>query len=257
MKYGSRNLRHELKYLISYADYYTLKSTLAAFMEPDENAGEDGGYTIRSLYFDDIYDSSLHDKDSGVSRRRKHRIRIYNYSDSVVKLEMKDKFDAYISKVSAKITARQAARLINGNCDFLIDSASPAARSAYIDFRTHLLRPRVIVDYEREAFVCDEGNVRITFDRDLRAAYGSFDIFDPDLLTAPAMQPGTMVLEVKYDDFLPGAVRRALRRIDRRPLALSKYVMCRQAKEIYYRRDVPYESTYANDPVKLRRHIQD
>lgn len=251
MKYGERFLRHEEKYLIDTKTYYILRSLLGACMEPDMNA-TDGGYFIRSLYFDDIYDSAYNQKDAGVGRRRKHRIRIYNNSADVIKYEIKDKFDNYISKISAPITARQCVSMINTNFDFMIDSNEQAMRVGYVDARCGMLHPRVIVDYDREVFVCEEGNVRITFDMNLSAGLDSFDIFDADMITVPAMEPGQMILEVKYDDFLPNYIRKVLRKVDKRPCAMSKYVLCRQAKEIHFRREIPYESIYTDKPVKLR-----
>ncbi len=251
MQYGSRFLRHELKFLIRYSDYYNLKASLCALLEPDENSGDDG-YTIRSLYFDDIHDDSYVGKESGIGRRRKHRIRIYNGSDSVIKYEIKDKYGDFISKISAPITRGECACMINTNYDFMIDSEHSALRAGYIDARSRLLKPRVIVDYEREAFVCEAGNVRITFDRDIRAGLDSFDIFDDGIITAPALEPGTLVLEVKYDDFLPSYIRKELKKVDKRPMAISKYVLCRRAKEIYFRREIPYESVFTSGPVKLQ-----
>jgi len=106
MKYNGHKLRHEMKYLITYRDYYLLRSRLEKVMKRDKNSGEDG-YFIRSLYFDDIYDSCYLEKEDGVGRRRKYRIRIYNLDDDVIKFEIKDKFDSYISKSSATITAGQ------------------------------------------------------------------------------------------------------------------------------------------------------
>lgn len=251
MQYGSRFLRHELKFLITYSDYYALKASLCALLDHDENSVEDG-YTIRSLYFDDIHDSAYQDKESGILRRRKHRIRIYNNSDSVIKYEIKDKYGDFISKISAPITRSECARMINTNFDFMINSEHPTLRAGYIDARCNVLRPRVIVDYEREAFVCDEGNVRITFDKDIRAGIDSFDIFSDDVITAPAIEPGTLVLEVKYDDFLPTFIKKALKKVDKRPMAISKYVLCRRAKEINFRREIPYESVFTSGPVKFQ-----
>ncbi len=251
LQYGSRFLRHELKFLITYADYYNLKASLCALLDHDENSVEDG-YLIRSLYFDDIHDSAYTDKESGKGRRRKHRIRIYNYSDSVIKYEIKDKYGDFISKISAPISREECVKMINTNFDFMIGSEHPTLRAGYIDAKCGILRPRVIVDYEREAFVCEEGNVRITFDKDVRAGIDSFDIFDSGIITVPTLQPGTLVLEVKYDDFLPNFIRKELKKVDKRPMAISKYILCRKAKETFYRREIPYESVFTVGPVKLQ-----
>ncbi len=240
MKYKGHPLRHELKYLISYADYRAISLAAEKIMYPDENSGNDG-YFIRSMYFDDLYDSAYLEKQAGIFRRRKHRIRIYNCSDSVIKFEIKDKFENYISKMSASITREQCDGMMHGDFDFMIDSKKPALRAGFIDARTHLLKPAVIVDYNREAFVMDEGNVRLTFDSKLRAGICSPDIFDPELPTLPAIAPDMLIMEVKYDDFLPNVVRKLLAPVNSRASSQSKYVMCRDAQNTYYRREKLYD----------------
>ena len=242
MKYNKHTLRHELKYVITYNDYISLASSLDWIMERDKEGGPDG-YFIRSLYFDDIFRSIYHEKDDGVSRRRKYRIRAYDMDDYLIRFEIKDKFDSFISKTSARITREQCDMLANCNFGGLLTSDSPVLRMAYIDARTKLLRPEVIVDYSREVFVSNEGNVRITFDKNLRAGVATFDIFDPKVVTVPAMDQDKLILEVKYDDFIPGFLSPLLSGRKRQLTAASKYWMCCQAKNTYYRKDLPYEST--------------
>ncbi len=239
MKYHGHPLRHELKYMISYKEYYSLAAAIGSVMPCDENS-QDGGYFIRSLYFDDIYNSSYNEKQAGVFRRRKWRIRTYNLSDSVIKFEIKDKFDNSISKMSATITPEQCRQMMHCNFDFMLGSEKQALSAGFIDARLKQLHPQVIVDYYREAYVGEAGNVRITFDSDLRAAVGSLDIFDRNVLTVPAMQEGTMILEVKYDDFLPQTVRKLLAPLDRRQLSLSKFAMCCDTQNTYYRKEMPH-----------------
>ena len=70
--------RHELKYFINFQDYFTLSNKLKVLMKRDDNSNEKGDYHIRSLYFDDYEDSALYEKQSGILRRKKYRIRIYN-----------------------------------------------------------------------------------------------------------------------------------------------------------------------------------
>ncbi|MBP3415175.1 MAG: polyphosphate polymerase domain-containing protein [Clostridia bacterium] len=242
MQYNGHKLRHELKYLISYRDYFLLSSRLARFMKRDKNSGDDG-YFIRSLYFDDIYDSCYVEKEDGIGRRRKYRIRIYNLDDDVIKFEIKDKFDSYISKSSANITIEQCKKLVVGNFDFMLNSDSKTLRMAFVDARTKLLRPKVIVDYSREVFVGEEGNVRITFDKELRAGIGSFDIFSAKVPTIPAIEDDRLILEVKFDDYLPEQIRELLHPVNRWQTSESKFWRCRKAQNIYYRKDMPYESS--------------
>lgn len=68
--------RNEWKYLISEPEKELLKLRMASLFRLDPNA-PDGGYLIRSLYFDDYWDSAFEEKEMGVLARKKYRIRIY------------------------------------------------------------------------------------------------------------------------------------------------------------------------------------
>lgn len=246
MEFNGRKLRHELKYIINYNEYTYLKSRLAALMQLDSHSGEDG-YHIRSLYFDDIYHSALDEKESGIMFRRKYRVRIYNKSDSFISLERKDKFNEYISKISQEITKDQFYSIINGDIGFMAESDVPLMREMFVAMKTNLLAPAVCVDYQRDVFVFKEGNVRITFDRDLQAGIDSADIFDPDMTVVSALDPTLMVLEVKFDDYLPGVIRRALQISSHSREAVSKYIYCRQAQFKYNPQSIIHQSIYGGN----------
>ena len=158
MDYNGRRLRHEQKYYISYGEYYNLVSKLSAVLKRDGNYG-DKGYFIRSLYFDDMYNSSYYEKEAGNFTRSKYRIRIYNYSDKYgdIKLEQKCKIDRYIAKSSLVISKDQFYDIIDGGGEFLLDNRKKVAKDFYIATRYRLLRPSVIVDYYRDAFTMEEG----------------------------------------------------------------------------------------------------
>lgn len=61
--------------------------------------------------------------------------------------------------------------------------------------RTRQLAPAVVVDYQREVFTCEEGNVRITFDKNLEAGIDTADIFDPKMTIVKAFPPEALILE--------------------------------------------------------------
>ncbi|MDD6395141.1 MAG: polyphosphate polymerase domain-containing protein [Firmicutes bacterium] len=245
MQYKGHNLRHELKYNISYADYHELRNRALVFMHHDSH-GDNGKYFIRSLYFDDIMLSNYNQKMDGWEHRRKYRIRTYDFSPDVIKFEIKDKFDSYISKVSSPITYEQCMSMLNGNFGFISsllhnrsnDSSIKALKIGYIDNACKILRPQVVVDYTREVFICEEGNVRLTFDMNLRAGLASGDIFDPDLPTVPAYDDDSLIMEVKYDDFIPNYVKQMLRSVSRWQTAQSKYTTCCLAQSHYFGKDV-------------------
>lgn len=217
--------RHELKYLISWADKAELAVRMAAFFQPDPHA-KNGSYFIRSLYFDDYWNSAYEEKDAGVLLRKKYRIRIYNYSDSSIRLERKKKFDSYIYKESAPLTRQQLDAILAGDYGFLLHSPYNLCQEFYTECVCNVLRPRVIVDYDREPWILDAGTVRVTFDMDVRAAVGSWDIFDKKLAVLPVLEPGKLVMEVKFTEFLPQIVRDLLPPRAQELTAVSKYVLC-------------------------------
>lgn len=217
--------RNEWKYLISWGEKELITSRIAPLLHPDPNA-VNGGYLIRSLYFDDYWNTAYEQKDDGVLERKKYRIRIYNYSDRSIKLERKKKYGAYIYKQSAKITRSEFEAILAGDYNFLLKSSQPLLQEFYVECRCHNLRPRTIVDYEREPWILDAGTVRITFDQNVRAAVGSFDIFDPSLPCLSVIDPGRLVMEVKFTEFLPKFVQDILPPQRAEMTAVSKYVLC-------------------------------
>lgn len=197
--------RNEWKYLISTSEKEVLNLRMKPLMKLDPHA-ENGGYLIRSLYFDDYWNSAYEEKESGVLMRKKYRIRIYNYSAESIKLERKKKFGSYIYKEDAPLTKDEVQKILSGEYEFLLKSPYNLCREFYIECMSNMMRPRTIVDYEREPWIMDEGTVRITFDTDVRAAVGSYDIFDSTLPALSVLEPGKLIMEVKFTEMLPHIV---------------------------------------------------
>jgi len=219
--------RHELKYFINRGELEALRARIEPVLQKDRHC-IDKPYAIRSLYFDDAYNSAWYDKQDGVQDRDKYRIRIYNMSDDVIFLERKRKMGDLIQKSSARITRRLAERMIEGDPRGMQKAANPLVQDMYVMMRTKLLRPAVIVDYERDAYVMNAQNVRITFDMRLRTGLSSFDIFNPDLPTVNPHDRDLEILEVKFDSYLPDYIRGLLTGIAADRSAISKYILCRR-----------------------------
>lgn len=217
--------RNEWKYYISLWEGELLKRRLLPFMERDAHAA-DGQYTIRSLYFDDYWDSAYEEKIMGVVDRQKWRIRIYNYSDSSIKLERKKKWGSYIHKDSASLTKEEYRKILEGDYEFLLSSEQPLCREFYYECTVKLQRPKVVVDYEREPLIRPEGDVRITFDRDVRAGAFDYDIFDPFLPVTSVLDENMMVLEVKFTEMIPELIKELLPLDGQEFSAISKYTLC-------------------------------
>lgn len=223
-------LRHELKFFISPIQYQVLSRTLKATLNPDPNGDENNQYHIRSLYFDTAYDSALYDKINGTANRDKYRIRIYNFSDQMIRLECKSKFRDLISKRSVRITRDLAEQLISADPTGLESTASGLVSDTFREMRTNLLHPVVIVDYLREAYLHPAEEVRITFDMQLRSGLNSVDMFNY-LPTVPPFDHDEIILEVKYNQVLPPYIANLLTYALRDGAcrsAISKYVYCRR-----------------------------
>ncbi len=223
--------RHEYKYLLNLDNYYQLKDEISKTMQVDENAGEEQDYHIRSMYFDDMYDTALTDKLLGKVERMKYRVRIYNFSSKVINLEIKEKREEYIQKKSSLISLEEFERILNGDVIFLLNNKDFVRSRFYYEYRNNLLRPKVIVDYNREAYTLPYNKVRVTFDKNLSAALPQNDLFSKDIFSKNVGEKYSIIMEIKYNNFLPNYIRSILERQDLTRLAVSKYVICREATE--------------------------
>ena len=217
--------RHEWKHELNYLDLLSIRQRLRAVMEPDEHA-VDGKYHIRSLYFDNLSDKALREKLDGVNMREKFRIRYYNRDPSVIHLEKKSKLSGLGTKFSAPLTAEEAQRIVDHDIDWMLASEVPLVQELYCKMRYQGIRPKTIVDYTREPFIYAPGNVRVTFDYDIRTGLSCTGFLDPDCITIPAGD-APILMEVKWDAFLPGIIRDIVQMPGRHATAFSKYAQCR------------------------------
>lgn len=227
-KENAKGYRHELKFMISEADAALLAIRLRSALKADPHA-KNGGYFIRSLYFDDPFNTAVTEKVDGVEYRDKWRIRIYNLSDKSIKLERKHKNGQFIKKDSLTLTRNECNALCAGSYGFLLHRKEPFAKEAYGDMVTKHLTPRVIVDYDREPFIYSVQDVRITLDRNIRTGLYATDLFNKHLVTYPATEfLGQCILEVKFNNYLESYVMELLQLNAAQRTAASKYLYCRQ-----------------------------
>ena len=217
--------RHEWKHEITYADLLAIRARLRAVAQPDPHA-TDGKYFIRSIYFDNQNDKALREKLDGVNMREKFRIRYYNGDTSLIHLEKKSKVNGLGTKFSAVLSAKEAQAIADGDIGWMMDSPQPLIRELYCKMLYQGLRAKTIVDYTREPFIFGPGNVRVTFDYDIRTGLAGTDFLDPECPTIPAGD-APIILEVKWDAFLPSIIRDAVQTPGRRAGAFSKYAQCR------------------------------
>lgn len=223
------NYRHELKYQISLADYYALRRRLMPVMKRDTHTEMDGLYTIRSVYFDNYRDKALREKTDGVQLREKFRIRYYNDDFSFITLEKKIKHNNLCMKVDARITQEEYEKILCEPGAWMLSHPQPLVRELYCKMKTQQLKPRVLVSYVREPYIYEAGNVRVTFDSHIRTSLFQRSFARGNIPDISATDvPGDMILEVKFDAFLPDIIACLLQSEGLRQQAFSKYGACRR-----------------------------
>lgn len=201
-----------------------LKNILCKTLTQDSH-NTNGGYIVRSLYFDTLYNNDYFDKEDGLEYRRKIRLRTYNPKAQFLKLELKQKEGEYQHKYSLTIPKNIAQRLIDGHYEVLKELNNNFADRLYTIMQTNLYRPKCIVEYKRLAYIVKENNTRITIDSDLKSSESNMDIFNPSLSLNTVT--GKTILEVKYNNFLLSYVKDIIDSTNKSQTSASKYCMSR------------------------------
>ncbi len=225
-KGGEILLRNEIKYLLTYEDYVLLSRRMEAILTLDKHTVSPDGYRITSLYMDDMYDTSYYKKISGDTNRKKYRIRAYNYNSSLLFLECKEKKQSKINKTSTRIDYDIFKKVLVNDFEPFFERTDEISKAVFALNREKELKASVVVDYIREAYVHPLSNTRITFDKELACGINTNNFFDTDYKSGYIFPHNEVILEVKFDEYLPTIIRQMLS-IGYRPLAVSKYVLCR------------------------------
>ena len=220
--------RHEFKYLCSYGELMMLKVRLKGLVSLDSHVGKAGVYNIRSLYFDDIYDTCFNENEAGTDPREKFRIRIYNHSSERISLELKRKVRGKTWKQSCLLTEEQCRKLMKGGIPALTEESPALLRKLCLLMQTRQMMPKVIVEYERVPYVYPHGNVRITMDENISASDRTELFLEKQIPLRPILEAGQHILEVKYDEYLPDYIYRTVQLGNLRQTAFSKYYLCRR-----------------------------
>lgn len=233
MQAAKTQWRHELKYLCAEAQLFALEQRLGAIMDTDRHA-EQGSYTVSSLYFDDYHDSSAWENDRGIDRRHKYRIRTYGSTTNLLNLEKKSKLAGMCAKRSVRLTQAEYTALVEGNPNALCNiSTKPLLREFFIEIALRAYSPRVIVEYQRKAFVDLATNVRITIDRHIHASWETDRFLSGERLDVPLLNVNESLLEVKYDHILPPHITQVIESGDIQRSRFSKYYLARQVLKQY------------------------
>jgi len=220
--------RREEKFILSLEQFYTLRKQLEGHMQPDEHSGNTG-YIVRSLYFDSCYDQDLFDVLDGLENKSKIRLRIYNPASFVdgANLEHKCKSGVASHKIAVSLTVDEALCIASGDYSPLIGHKAPAASLLYARLKLSGYRPKVIVEYRRIAYTYVPNNIRITFDSRIESCSVISSFFESKLSGIPVLPSGLGVLEVKYNQFLFGHIKKILVNLENQASSYSKYANSR------------------------------
>ncbi|MDR0463118.1 MAG: polyphosphate polymerase domain-containing protein [Pseudomonadales bacterium] len=236
MKKDDRKFRHELKFLIGREKSILIQNRLLGVLKEDRHASNKK-YRVTSLYLDDYQLSSYFTKLDGVANRTKYPLRAYNLSVERINFEIKFKNENLINKQSFLLTRDEFNKYINEGSNALADisDADELEKIAGLKDRLGLLKPKIIVDYIRTPLILEEGNVRITIDEDLRYATQSADFFDDEnQVYTNVFNKNEVILEIKYDEYLPKIIQALLSEMELYKIAYSKYVLCMQSARAKY-----------------------
>lgn len=218
--------RQEIKKKMNSAQALLLENRISAILQQDLNTNENGNYYIRSIYFDTFSDSAYNEKMIGINNREKYRIRFYELNDQLINLERKEKKGNLIYKESTKIDVNTLNSLINNDFECLKKYNTSLTNDFYAKAKAKKMRPVVIVDYVRRAYVFSAGNVRITFDSQIQSRKIEGDLWSKGELYQAL--PNEVIVEIKFNKYLPEHIRNIVCSIPGHRLALSKYTICRE-----------------------------
>lgn len=228
MHKDNTKFRHELKYVVSDAQLRLLKNRVHNLLSLDSHTSDSGIYNIRSLYFDDYYDTCVRQNEDGTDPREKFRIRIYNHSSSHIRLECKRKERGKTHKTSCILTVEQTRLLMQGKALGDIANQPPLLQKLTCKMLTQGFKPKVIVEYDRVPYVYKNGNVRVTFDTNISSSTDIEHFLDAKIAKRPVMPVGKSLLEVKYDEYIPDFIYNNLQLQNLTQTAYSKYYICRK-----------------------------
>ena len=127
-------------------------------------------------------------------------------------------------------------QIVSGDViDLIFDTEKKLIKELAIDMLIHDYSPKVIVDYERIAYVEEITNVRVTFDMKISASYELENFLDGDYQSLYILPSGINVLEVKFDNILPSHIRNIIESYNYNQLSFSKYYYGRKILDCYMR----------------------
>lgn len=224
--------RSEWKYTGTDGQVELVKARLEGILLRDKHANTDGKYQVHSLYFDDYRDSCAADNESGEGIRSKYRLRYYGKDIKTLHFEKKEKQYGLGRKKNCPLSGDEYELLLSGDfCDCFWKTKEPVLKEFCALMMTRGGAPKAVIDYERTAFVDPVTNIRITIDRNITTSYDYSAFLTGDFIHFPFQNNQINILEVKFDEFFPGWLRKMIESLHFQQTTFSKYYLGRKRLE--------------------------
>lgn len=222
----SEQYRKEFKYVCSPAQQAIIVAKLKNIGTLDSHTDQRGGYTIRSIYFDDYMDCCYAENEAGNDPREKWRIRSYDLSREYIVLECKQKKAGLTRKVSCQITEGELKSLTNGSFIPFDDERQILNRFLLLR-RMRQFVPKIIVEYKRIPYTIGK-DIRVTFDDDIFVSRDISGFFEKDIVRRRVIGKEKRIMEIKYSDELPQYVGDIISYSNMQRTTFSKYYLGRK-----------------------------
>ncbi len=238
--------RYEQKYLLTPKQYTEVLGEIGRRMEKDVH----GHYTICNVYFDTgDYELIRRSLDKPVYKE-KFRIRSYGTpkGEDTVFAELKKKYGGIVYKRRVAATAKRLQAFLEKG-DRLAGDSQIQGEIRYFLGRYHP-EPKVFLAYDRTAFTGEKGDLRVTFDENLRYRTEGLDLQAGEQGEAVLTEP-CIVMEVKTGGAVPLWLARMFCQQGIFPASFSKYGICYKRHIVprwKERKESAYDEQYSGDP---------
>ena len=221
--------RKEWKYVCNNNKIDLLCQRLGAVLDKDIHTDNTNMYVVHSLYFDNYFNVCAKRVESGYPKKFKWRIRYYNDECETMKLEYKEKIKGEGRKTTTKINKDIYDKLVSGDVSQLLwETTDNLVQKLCVDILMHDYKPKAIVEYERIVYQEPNLNIRVTIDKNISSSYEVNKFLSRNYIKFPLQVKGESIVEVRFDDILPGYIKNALGSICGNRVSFSKYYIGRK-----------------------------
>ena len=224
--------RYEFKYFLSSYICDEIINHVKNFMSLDQYAAKfpNKNYLVRSIYFEDDFNSNFDEKINGFRIRKKFRLRFYNtnLNKDPIYLEIKGRNLERTYKRRVKIDQNDLKALEQNRPLNMLLSKYPDSQIIKFVFEYYKkkIKPKVLIDYTRKPFVNNYGlYFRLTFDQNISCINLSNNLKNTSINQKIICKAGLSILEVKFERSIPLWFHRIIQTYNLRRESISKFVL--------------------------------